>query len=60
LKDKLKKLAEYMDDILFTLGVIFLSLGGFLICIQVGFFILGVCCIAYAFIFAKFTGKARR
>jgi len=59
LKYKLKKLTKYIDDILSIFGIIFLSLGGFIIYIPIGFFILGVCCIAYAFIFAKFEGKAR-
>jgi hypothetical protein len=47
------KLLKYIDDILFALGVIFLSLGGFMIYIPAGFITLGVCCIAYAFIFAR-------
>lgn len=51
--DALKRLTKYIDDLLFVLGVVFLALGGFLVYVPVGFFILGVCCMAYAFIYAK-------
>ena len=57
--DYLKRLTKYLDDIFFLLGVIFLSLGGFLIYPPVGFFILGICCMAYAFIFAKSAAGKR-
>jgi hypothetical protein len=49
----LKQIIKYIDDILFTLGVISLSLGGFLIYIPAGFGILGICLMAYSFMFAK-------
>ena len=49
----MKRLNKFIDDILFLFGVIFLSLSGFLIYIPTGFFILGICCMAYAFIIAK-------
>jgi hypothetical protein len=49
----IKHLLKYLDDILFIFGVIFLTLGGFLIYLPIGFFILGICCMAYSFIFAK-------
>jgi hypothetical protein len=52
-KDKLKLLTKHIDDILFLLGVIFLSLSGFLIYTPIGFLTLGICCMAYAFIIAK-------
>jgi hypothetical protein len=57
LKEKLKRLIKYLDDILFIFGVVFLTLGGFLLYLPVGFFILGICCMAYAFIFAKAAAK---
>jgi uncharacterized membrane protein len=53
LKNKLKQLAKYIDDILFTLGVFFLSLSGFLVYIPAGFFILGVGLIVVALIIAR-------
>jgi len=74
-KDKLKRLAEYItnsidvavkqlsnriDDILFLLGVIFLSLSGFMIYTPIGYLTLGICCMAYAFIIAKSKSKADR
>jgi uncharacterized membrane protein len=55
----IRQLAKFIDDILFLLGVIFLTTGGFLIYIPVGFFILGICCIAYAFIFARSAAMKR-
>jgi len=57
MKERLKRLTKYLDDILFLFGVIFLTLGGFLIYMPIGFFILGICCMAYAFIFAKAATK---
>jgi len=49
----IKALHGFVDDLLFIIGAIFLSLGGLLLFIPIGFFILGVCCMAYAFIVAK-------
>lgn len=48
---------KYIDDIFFTAGVGFISAGGFMIYVPAGFIILGICCIAYAFIFARITVK---
>lgn len=49
----MKKLITHIDDISFILGTFFLTLGGFLICIPVGYIILGIAFIVYAFIFAR-------
>jgi len=57
LKEKIKQLIKYLDDIFFIFGVIFLSLAGFLVYIPIGFFILGICFMAYSFIFAKSAAK---
>jgi hypothetical protein len=49
----LEWLIKCIDDILFLLGVIFLSLAGFLIYVPLGFMILGICCVACALIINK-------
>jgi hypothetical protein len=49
----LKKLLNHIDDILFALGAILLSVGGFLIYVPAGIFILGAGCIAFSFILAN-------
>jgi hypothetical protein len=53
----LKQIIKYIDDILFTLGVISLSFGGFLIYIPVGLGILGICLMTYSFMFAKAAAR---
>lgn len=56
----LKKLAiifsKLLDDILFIAGFILLSIGAFKIFIPLGYIVLGICLIAFAFFIAKSTG----
>jgi hypothetical protein len=49
----MKRFKQHIDDISFLLGAFFITLGGFLIYIPIGFLILGVAFVAYAFIFAQ-------
>lgn len=49
----LKKVTDYIDDILLLSGVTLLSIGVFKIYIPAGFISLGVCLIAFAFFYAS-------
>ncbi|MDQ7095952.1 hypothetical protein REC12_20365 [Desulfosporosinus sp. PR] len=49
----MKRLINFVDDIFFFLGMIFLTIGGFKLYPPVGFFVLGACCLAYSFVFAR-------
>jgi hypothetical protein len=53
------KLLNHIDDILFALGAILLSAGGFLIYPPAGIIILGICCMAYGLIYAKAAAEEK-
>jgi hypothetical protein len=50
-------LKKHIDDILFALGAILLSAGGYEIYPPAGIIILGACCMGYAFIYARAAAK---
>jgi len=48
--------SNLLDDILFIVGFILLSIGVFKIFIPAGYIVLGICMIAFAFFIAKSAG----
>ncbi|MFA6931508.1 MAG: hypothetical protein WCT05_14380 [Lentisphaeria bacterium] len=53
-----KKLFEWLDVLLLSIGMALISVGAFQIYIPAGFIVLGLCCVALAFFVAK--KQARR
>ena len=52
-KKLIKKFNKYLDDILLIIGIALISIGVFKIYIPLGYIILGICIIAFAFIYAR-------
>ncbi|SDL20198.1 hypothetical protein [Natronincola ferrireducens] len=50
--NKLKKILNFADDILFIGGIALISTGVFKIYNPAGYIVLGICCIAFAYLMA--------
>lgn len=49
----MKKISSFLDDIFLLIGTLFLSYGVFMIWIPLGFIVLGLCFIGFAYLIAK-------
>jgi predicted tellurium resistance membrane protein TerC len=53
LKHMASPIPKYFDDVLLFIGIALISVGVFKIYIPAGYIILGICIIAFAFIYAR-------